>query len=698
MGVGEPETGVSCVSIGRPDLFNSTDSDLLTNGYIRTVKRPLFSCLLLFLLLGFQCAAQDNELDSLKQIIAVSADDSNKVNLLNKVGVQYYSSNASDSAFRYAWEAVDLATRLEFKRGLALSYSIIGNIYFDRGVYSESLKYNLRALQIREETGDERGTANGYNNIGNVYLSLHNYDEALKNHQAALSIRERIRDTVGLGFSYNNLGIVFDKQKNFAGSVRSYAECVRIKLLTEDTSGAATAYTNMGNVFVEMQQYDTARVYLYKGLLIHEAIGDEQGMEIDYVNLCNLYNHMNVHDTAEYYGLKALDLATAIGDVESVIEANLQLSEIYRKTGRFEEALMYYTRYTGVRDSLFNEESIQNIVRTQLEHDFEKERTMKELVAAEEKLQTRIVLVLVSSVLLLALLLAVFFYLNSIKKQRVNELVMKQKKEVEAQKKVIEEKNADITASITYAQRIQQAILPSEESILEKFPESFVFYRPKDIVAGDFYWVSDAVTKYEEKFVMAAVADCTGHGVPGALMSAIGNNFLRLCEHEPTVNRPSEALDFINAGISRTFRQEYSRSDIKDGMDMVFVAIDYHTMQLHFAGAKNPIYIIRNGVFTEYAGDKHPIGSYVGEEMKKFTNHTIAIQKGDCVYLFTDGFADQFGGPEGKKYMYRRFKNLLTELSTLPMSEQRIRIRAEFDAWIGSREQVDDICVFGIRI
>lgn len=662
------------------------------------MKRSLFVGFILLVLFGGTVVAQDDAFADLKLEIQNAEEDSNKVDLLNQLSVQYYSANLPDSAFQYAWASTDLALRLEFKRGLALGYSILANIYFDRGIYSESLKYNLEALKIRQETKDEKGVANCYNNIGNVYLSLRNNEEALKNHQAALEIRERLMDTIGLGFSYNNIGIVFEKQKNFEQALNSFAKCLDIKINTRDTIGVGTAYINLGNACVEMKKYDEARVYLYKSLAVHESVGDDHGTEIAFVNLCNLYNKMGVFDSSEYFGHKALVMATEFGDVETIIEANLQLSEIYRKTGRYEEALKYYMRYSEVSDSLFNEESINSVVRTQLEHDFEQERAKKEIVAAEEKLQTRIVLVIISSVLVIASILAFFFYRNNIKKQRVNDIIVKQKQEVEAQKKIIEEKNEDITSSITYAQRIQRAILPSMEAIKDKFPESFVFYRPKDIVAGDFYWVSDAVTKYNEKFVMAAVVDCTGHGVPGALMSVIGNNFLRLCEHEPSVNRPSEALDFINVGISRTFRQEYTKGEIKDGMDMVFIAIDYHTMNLHFAGAKNSIYVVRDGTFTEYTGDKHPIGSYLGEEMQKFTNHTIPVKKGDCIYLFTDGYADQFGGSEGKKYMYKRFKNLLTELSPLQMEQQGEKLSKDFENWIGSHEQVDDVCVFGIRV
>jgi len=266
------------------------------------------------------------------------------------------------------------------------------------------------------------------------------------------------------------------------------------------------------------------------------------------------------------------------------------------------------------------------------------------------------------------------------------------------QKKIIEEKNKDITASISYAKRIQQAILPSIDSVQEKLPNSFVLYKPKDIIGGDFYWVSDALTKSNEKFILVAVGDCTGHGVPGALMSIIGNNYLRLCEQEASFNKPSEALDFINAGISHTLRQEHSKNTIQDGMDIAFIAIDYASNKLHFAGAKNPVYIIREGKLIEHKGDRYPIGSFVGEEIKKFTNHTITIQKGDCIYLFSDGYADQFGGSKDKKFTYHKFKTTLISNSHLPMKKQYEVLIDEFNKWKKNTEQTDDICIIGVKI
>jgi PAS domain S-box-containing protein len=262
----------------------------------------------------------------------------------------------------------------------------------------------------------------------------------------------------------------------------------------------------------------------------------------------------------------------------------------------------------------------------------------------------------------------------------------------------LSEKNREITDSINYAQRIQEAILPSMELFKSYLPNSFVMFRPKDVLSGDFYWVSDAVNNKDQQLLLAAVADCTGHGVPGALMSIIGNNYLRSCEHEPTVNNPGEGLDFINRGVSKTLRQEFTESTIKDGMDISFIALDYPNMKLSFAGAKTTMYVISEKELSQYKGDKHPVGAYVGEELIPFTNNEINIKKGDIIYLFSDGYADQFGGESGKKFMYKRFRELLLSICHLEMGKQKEKLEFAFDEWRRDLEQLDDVCVMGIKV
>lgn len=287
---------------------------------------------------------------------------------------------------------------------------------------------------------------------------------------------------------------------------------------------------------------------------------------------------------------------------------------------------------------------------------------------------------------------------------------LKLEREIELQSTIIEQKNKDITDSITYARRIQDAILPSDDEMKRVLDDFFVFYRPKDIVSGDLYWANTVTTTPKEgkgiKLSLVAAVDCTGHGVPGAFMSIVGHTILEQTLTEPTVNNPGEALDYLSKGVIRTLKQKAGDDfTIKDGMDIALCALNNETRELNFAGANNPMYVIRNGELMQFSGDKQPIGAYV-KEIRPFTNHKVQLEKGDCVYIFTDGIADQFGGPKGKKYKYKQLKELLVANYMKSMSEQRQMIVDSVDAWMNypseqsshAYEQTDDMLVIGFRV
>ena len=281
------------------------------------------------------------------------------------------------------------------------------------------------------------------------------------------------------------------------------------------------------------------------------------------------------------------------------------------------------------------------------------------------------------------------------------ELLQEEHNTVINQKKEIEEKNTEIVSSIRYAKRIQFALLPPEEKMNEILKEYFVFYQPKDIVSGDFYWATKVITTRfqndDTEIYLIAVADCTGHGVPGAFMSLIGNNFLKQSAKEKSVNTPAQALDFLNANVVTTLNQHTTDAPVRDGMDISLVAIEFATKKLQYAGANNPIYILRNKELIILKADKQAIGS-ISEELKAFTNHEFDLQTGDLIYLFTDGYADQFGGPDGKKLKYKKFQDHLITVSEMPMHEQKNYLKSKFDEWRGTTEQTDDVCVVGIKI
>jgi serine phosphatase RsbU (regulator of sigma subunit) len=263
--------------------------------------------------------------------------------------------------------------------------------------------------------------------------------------------------------------------------------------------------------------------------------------------------------------------------------------------------------------------------------------------------------------------------------------------EISEQKKLIEEKNKDITDSISYAKRIQEAILPEQDLLSKLFPDSFILFKPKDIVSGDFYWFTELGSK---KILVAA--DCTGHGVPGALMSMIGCNILNKLILEQKITQPDEILNHLHEEIRATLNQRDKNTDTRDGMDVAIICFEGNIMQ--FSGAQRPLYLLKNGVLEEIKANKYPVGGIQTEEKRVFTNHILPLQKNEVVYLSSDGFADQFGGEHGKKLMTKHFKELLLKISNDGMKEQRAQLDRAIEKWKGNREQVDDILVIGVRI
>jgi len=274
--------------------------------------------------------------------------------------------------------------------------------------------------------------------------------------------------------------------------------------------------------------------------------------------------------------------------------------------------------------------------------------------------------------------------------ERTAELVEKQK-EVELQNEKISELYEEVTDSIKYAKGLQEAILPPAEIVYKLMPDSFILYKPKDIVSGDFYWVEEK----NEKVYFAAV-DCTGHGVPGAFMSIVGYNALN--EALRTNDDPGSILDELNRGISKTLHSNAIGSTTKDGMDLALCSFDKKNKILQYAGAYNPLYLIRDGEVIQVKADKFAIGGYFENSAKKYTNHTIQLEEGDYVYIFSDGYADQFGGLKGKKFMYKRFRDHLVALKGKKMEDQKTYLDAALEDWKGPLEQIDDILVVGIHI
>lgn len=277
-------------------------------------------------------------------------------------------------------------------------------------------------------------------------------------------------------------------------------------------------------------------------------------------------------------------------------------------------------------------------------------------------------------------------------KDRTAEVVA-QKAEIEAQRDLLAEQQKHIIDSIQYSKRLQNAILPTLDFVKELFPESFILYMPKDIISGDFYWFH----RHNNKHYFSAI-DCTGHGVPGALVSMVGQNWLNYAVKDLELEKPSDILDALNDGVMSTFKERDDETSVKDGMDLALCCIDYDNMKLEFAGAYNPVLVIRDGEATQIKGDKFPIGAFFRGVKGKFQNHVIDVKKGDTVYVYSDGYADQFGGEADFKFLTKRFRQLLLDIHQKPASQQRDILEKTIRDWMKGVEQIDDITVVGIKV
>ncbi len=274
---------------------------------------------------------------------------------------------------------------------------------------------------------------------------------------------------------------------------------------------------------------------------------------------------------------------------------------------------------------------------------------------------------------------------------------------IREQQEIIEEKNKDITASIEYSKRLQRSVFLDKDLLKKYAPESFIFFKPRDIVSGDFYWFANVITTKKEgsnrsDYLVVAAVDCTGHGVPGAFMSIIGNSLLNQTIENKDINTPADALNFVNAELKKMLNQKADATPIRDGMDMSLCAIDFNNRKLSYAGANNPVYIVRNRAIIDLEPDKQPITASDETASWSFNNQEFDLKKGDCIYLFTDGYADQFGGPKGKKFMYKRFREMLINMYENTMDEQKGILYYSFEDWRGNLPQVDDVMVIGIRM
>lgn len=600
----------------------------------------------------------------------------------------------------------------KYKEAMAIVMNTKGFYYDDRGNIPAAIEYYHKALKIREEINDKEGMALSYNNIGSIYHYMEDFPLAIEYYEKGFAIQQELKDTIGMARSYSNMGAIFHSEGEKEKGIEYMQKALELKKLINDLDGLASGYVNLGITYKNMQEYDLAIEYYHHGLELYEQIQNERGLSATYYNIGNMYFELGKITKAQEYLKKSLELAQASDLLIEVQDASELLSRIHEAGGHFKDALEMYKLFIDMRDSINSEEALKATIQLQAKYEYEKksatdsiknaeaekvylanleaEKAVSERHRSEAAAKQRQNIFLFIGLGLVAIF--GFFMYNRFKvTQKQKDIIDEQRKEVESTHEQLAEHHKEIQDSIVYAKRIQEAIMPSMEAMNKTLSNGFVLYLPKDVVAGDFFWMEQV-----GEVVYYAAADCTGHGVPGAMVSVVCSNALSKALLEEKNIHTGKLLDRTREIVVE--RLAKSGEEVKDGMDISLCALNRKTNEMRWAGANNPLWIIRKGgeEVEEIKPDKQPIGKYT--DPKPFTEHTIQLNKGDTIYVFTDGYQDQFGGPKGKKFKPSQLKNLLLNIQDLSLDNQKGRLQQEIMKWKGELEQLDDICLIGVRV
>lgn len=609
-------------------------------------------------------------------------------------GLVFYNMSRNDSSIFYFERARILAEKIQNPAQLAAIYSNLGNAYGDIGQNKKCLDYYLKSDVYAQQANQPQKAAYLKVNIGTIYSGMEQHDSALGFYEEALDAILKM-DSVSevLHIVYGNLGSTYMELGDTVAAEKAYRRAHYFAVKYDNQRALASSYDHLAIIEFWKKNTDTALAYFRKAIAIAYTIEAGQSISEGCYHLGNLFNEIGMYDSALHYLSQGVRIAEEIHDIYTMDNYYQEISRAYEHTGRLDSALFYYKKMQATRDTLFsmNKSSIVNEMRVALEN----EKTLRENDLLKEQDEKKSILLYTAIAMgVLLLLLGMVAFNRYLVKKRSATLLQQQNEEIQEQKEIIEEKNKDITDSIVYAKRIQNAILPSDERMKELFPQSWCCFIPKDIVSGDFFWFEQ-----EGDYRLFGVIDCTGHGVPGALLSVVGHSILGKALSDHKLVMPDKILGLLDEEIHRTLRHrdEQEQNAVQDGMDVALCCYHEKSQTIYYSGAFNPMYILRNGSIIEYKADKLMIGAGTSR-YRPYQLHTVQLQKGDQVILFSDGFADQFGGPFGKKLKYKPFQQLLLSVADKSMNEQSEFVQRSFEEWKKNFDQVDDVCVVAVRI
>jgi serine phosphatase RsbU (regulator of sigma subunit) len=687
-------------------------------------------CLFFFAVFSLN-SQEDLSRDELSKMLGQKQPDSTLVDIYNELCWPVYSYSLYDSAIYYGEKAVLLSEKINDAKRLSIAYRRLGITYGNKGDLKKSVLHQQKSFELSKQIGFERGCFLALNNLGVAYLNNELLNLALPNFLKSLRYVEKTNDYGTISRVSNNCGQIYRRIKDEKMATRYYRQALKNAELANENALVVSAYSNLSASHRIQKNYDSAVYYLqlarkkleanssdyarysyYAEAGIFEHIYGRQQQALVYFDsashvlpgfsekLTLMINRAEAYRDSKKYteAIRLYKDAFALSEENKMFDnlefISTKLADIYKSKGELDGFVKYIQLQISYNDSNEQLNRAHQLLGQQLQFDFDTKRIADSLnyvqreklknaaleISAAKLEREKVLRTLLIAVCLMIILFAVFF-LNRLL------LTRRQKKIIEEQKALVELRNQEMVDSITYAKRLQEAILPPIDSVKAEYNADVLFI-PKDIIGGDFYFLEDF-----GDHLFYAVCDCTGHGVPGALMSVVCHQAIRKAIHELDMCDPGLILNKAREHVIKSLNA--SKNMVRDGMDASLLVLDKRTGKWMWAGANNSLVYIEDKVAVELKADKQPIA--FSENAKSFTTHHLSVQKGTRFYLSSDGFADQFGGPRGKKYKSQALKRFITGICTLFTGEQVKALASEFSEWKGGHDQVDDITIMVVN-
>ncbi len=600
--------------------------------------------------------------------------------------------------YDYADSIIELITPIVNNLPKDVSISYKGKLYHKLGSgfamklqFKNALYNTLEGLKYFEQIKDTSNIINSLVNISNIYSQQYNFNQSEKQIRKAEYIAQKHGNKVTIGNVYNTMGIIYAENKRLDSAEKFFLLSTKVREELHDNTSVVWNYNNLGGLYLMQKKPKEGIIYLEKALKKFEDLKNFEGQTSVANNLAEAYMQLkNPKKALEYYNYSRV-LYQITKNPENLENLYTNLSNYYNTMGDLEKAFRYSDSLIVLKDSIYGKRLDESMAEMQTKFDVEK----KDLEIAKNKAEfeieknKRYITYGALAFFVLLFSIAIWAFIQKRKNSRLletkNSLLENANQEISHQKEQLSEKQKEIVDSINYAKKIQTALLANEEMLLENQINHFILFKPKDIVSGDFTWA----TKKDDLFYLAC-CDSTGHGVPGAFMSLLNIGFLNEAIKERNIAEPGKIFDYVRDRLIDTIGKDKQN----DGFDGILLCIDLKKNLITYAAANNSPALIRNNELQHLSCNKMPVGK--GIKTDTFDTFTLHYQKNDSLYLYTDGYPDQFGGPRGKKFKYKQLEELLLENVTLSLNSQNEKLNSVFEQWQGNLEQVDDVCIIGI--